>query len=279
MSVIDSRHGNWEPMPGIPGFKRQLLRRDATTGATVELQYAPPGFSAAITERLARGAVRHYHRTVTERHYFLSGDLPNCDWKNLDDSKGELTVYRRHMFLDRPPLTLHGIVPNRVPETGSEYLVWNTGPGTALWEPEAARETVEVPEDAGAEWGAEFVSPRILQVDALPWHSLPGVAGWKRKTIASAVERSPQVDIFSIPPGTLASPASVPIADEIRWIFIIAGALQAELVGAESTTRAKLTEGGFLDLQAGEELRFEPGSITDQGCTLLSVGNALFPRP
>jgi hypothetical protein len=266
----------WAPMGGIVGFKTRVLRVDPVTRATVELQFAPPEFSKEVRDRLAEGAVRHYHRTVTERHYFLSGDLPNCDWRDLTDPAGEVTVYRRHSFLDRPPMTLHGLLPGHLTEAGSEYLVWNTGPGTALWDPAAATETVELPVDAGPEYAAAFVRPRILQIDRLPWTPHPRTATWFHKRIAVAVPGSPAVDVVCVPPDSVRERV---VAEgnggPERWMFLLSGSLDVEVTHGRGTERLELHEGSFLDLEPGTSFAIVAGEATSQGATVLCVGHDL----
>lgn len=266
----------WAPMGGIVGFKTKVLRVDPNTQASVELQYAPPGFSKEVRDRLAQGAVRHYHRTVTERHYFLSGDLPNCDWRDLTDTKGELTVYRRHAFLDRPPLTLHGLLPGHLTDAGSEYLVWNTGAGTALWDPAAATETVELPVDAGPEYAAAFINPRILQIDRMAWAPHPRTATWFHKRIAEAVPRSPAVDVVCVPPAGVRErvDARERGGDE-RWMFLLSGSLDVEVTHGRETARLALHEGSFLDLAPGTTFAIVEGDATSQGATVLCIGHDL----
>lgn len=56
-----------------PGAKYQVLWRDQATGSTVQMSYGPAGFSPKVVEVLSHGPHRHYHNSVTERHYVLAG--------------------------------------------------------------------------------------------------------------------------------------------------------------------------------------------------------------
>ena len=272
--LLDTLRMKWEDMPGIPGFKRRVLRVDAGGGGSVEIQFAPPGFSESILARLAMGSVRHFHRSVTERHYFLSGDLPNCDWRDLEDANGRLTVYRRHMFLDRPPLTLHGLVPDHVSVAGSEFLVWNTGSGTALWEADAERETVEVSNsNIDGLRGMRFVAPTILHTDRLPLQPHARVPGWKYAAIAPPIPGMPQTTLTLVPFAAFADGHIRSEPGTVRWLFVISGSLSAIVSTATSADAISLFEGSFLDLDPSAQLNFTNGApLTDRGCMLLCVG-------
>lgn len=289
---IDTAQMPWEPLAFIPGFQRKLLREDPCTHATVQLQHTPAGFSRPIAERLAAGAIRHYHRTVTERHYFLDGDFPCVEWRDLADVTGQLVTYRRDMFLDRPPNSLHGLTAGTPSSSGSQFLVWNTGAGTAMWEPEAATETVELAPLGGAgrddvaavaslEMSADavdstrvpFTHARIFHVDELPWRPHPVVASWQIKTLAPPVKGSPAVEIVNLSAAGVIRASNSPETDgpaarqsdstrEERWLYVLEGVLSLQIQCSEEaaldTGSARRTIASF-EGPTGTFLDLQPG--------------------
>ena len=273
-TLIDTNAVPWEDNPGIPGFKRRLLAFDDAKRAEIRMDYVPPRTIPDVLQL----PHRHYHNSVTERAYTLFGDFPHWEFSGVEDHEGELIMFRRHLFMDRPPKSIHGLMPEPLSETGSVLLYWNTGPGTGVAEPEAAQETVTIPFDGSADNDrTDFADPRIFDSGEVAWQQHPFVAGWKFKPLAEAVERSGAVCLVHIPADWTASgEPSKAIGNEPQpWLFVISGdlCLQMEENGARHDLR--LREGGFLLWRAGATLGVPRKSATDGGCVVLCVGHDL----
>ncbi|MBM3516107.1 MAG: hypothetical protein FJX59_20680, partial [Alphaproteobacteria bacterium] len=209
----------WEPDPAIPGFKRRLLDVDPITKGQIKLWHLPPAFGAV------KGSFphRHYHRTVTERAYHLAGDFPHWEFDSGADMDGTLVVFRRHIFMDRPPLSMHGRFGAQVSETGSEILYWNDGLGAGLGEPEAATETVTVEFDEGGRADrTNFTKASVFLTLDRPWKSHTKHVGWKIKPLADRFERNAAVTLVAVPMDAPApTGVSIPGDDAPRWLFVI----------------------------------------------------------
>ena len=273
-SLINSEAMAWEGNPGIPGFKRRLLFRDDAIGAEVRMDYVPPGIVPGELEL----PHRHYHKSVTERAYTLSGDFPHWEFSSVEDHAGELIVFRRHLFMDRPPRSIHGLLAEPVSEAGAVVLYWNTGPGTGVAEPEAPIETVTLPFDGRAEkLRTDFSDARIFDSGTVAWRAHPSVPGWKFKPLAEAVENSGAVCLVHIPADWTGSPGPVEAqgAAPSPWLFVVAGDLNLYLAENGARRELALREGAFLMWRSATALAVPPESASDGGCTVLCIGHDL----
>ena len=273
-TLIDTNAVPWEDNPGIPGFKRRLLAFDDAKRAEIRMDYVPPGTIPDVLQL----PHRHYHKSVTERAYTLFGDFPHWEFSGVEDQEGELIMFRRHLFMDRPPKSIHGLMPEPLSETGSVLLYWNTGPGTGVAEPEAAQETVTIPFDGSADDArTDFADCRLLDSGDLGWQEHSSVAGWKIKPLAEAVEHSGAVCLVHIPADWTASgePLEVTAYETPPWLFVLSGEVSLQV--AENGTRHDLglREGAFLLWRAGAVLGVPQESATDGGCVVLCVGHDL----
>ena len=272
---IDTNAVPWEDNPGIPGFKRRLLVFDDATRSEIRMDYVP----AAIVPGELELPHRHYHNSVTERAYTLSGDFPHWEFSSADDHEGECIVFRRHLFMDRPPKSIHGLLPEPISETGAVILYWNTGPGTGVAEPDAPRETVTVPFNgaAGADIG-DFSDARIFDSGEVAWQAHPHMSGWKFKPLAAAVENSGAVCLVHVPADWTASEELAGIGGENTppWLFVVSGDIRLQVSENGARNDLRLQEGAFLLWRSGTEMRMLPGSVSEGGCTLLCVGHDLF---
>lgn len=263
----------WEPDPAIPGFKRRLLHVHPRSRAHIKQWYLPPAFGPAV------GTLphRHYHRTVTERAYHLAGDFPHWEFKTGADMDGELVVFKRHIFMDRPPLSIHGRFKTPFSQTGSEILYWNTGVGTGLGEPEADTETVTVEfDESGRSDRTNFTEASVFSTLERPWLPHPGFASWRFKPLAGSTEGTPAAVLANIPIDSLA-PDNVAIAgnEMPRWLYVVSGDLKVSITASGKTQPFSLREGGFLAWQSEVVLGFAVGPISTGGATVLCVGHDL----
>ncbi|WP_174278225.1 hypothetical protein [Sphingomonas bacterium] len=257
-----------------PGARVQTLLRDEDYPGAVEINFGPSGFTDRIRELLGHGPHRHYHRSVNERHYVLEGDYPIFHWKD-PANEGALTRLHRHHYLENPPMTLHGITGDTVPELGWKHLRWSDGLGTDIYEPGAAEETLEVafsrpyPE-------VPFADPILVHAEDLPWQPSPVRPGWRTKQLTRGVNSARAATLVSIPAGSSDRiEITPPDQGETSWLFVISGDLALEIVTPDGASPAKLREGGFLAWAEGSAPRSSGASLSDGGCVLLCVGHAL----
>lgn len=140
VTIRDTRAMPWEPFDGLRGGKVKVLARDAAGHASVFIVWMPPGHrDPAVLPH------RHYHRTVREFAFMLSGELPHWEYTGAEQQHGELVIFREGFYMDRLPGSLHGSEPGVTSPTGCTLLMWRNGVGNWLGEPEATDETIEVP--------------------------------------------------------------------------------------------------------------------------------------
>ncbi|MXW46380.1 MAG: hypothetical protein F4X06_02660 [Gammaproteobacteria bacterium] len=273
-TFIDTNAVPWEDNPGIPGFKRRLLVFDDAARSEIRMDYVPPGAIPRVIEL----PHRHYHRTVSERAYALAGDFPHWEFSSTGDHVGEMILFRRHLFMDRPPRTIHGLMPEPLSETGCVLLYWNTGPGTGVAEPEAPRESVELPFDDSADADhTDFSDARLFDTAEVAWQEHVSAPGWKRKPLADAVENSGAVSLVHVPADWSGSSEPVRASAEAPspWLFVIAGDLRIQLAEKGARRELALREGAFLIWRAGASLGVPADAVSDGGCTVLCVGHDL----
>jgi len=272
---LQTKNIPWTPDPGIPGFREKMLRFDEAKESVVRLWYLPPGWGQDVFDGKPD---RHYHTTVIERGYHIFGDFPHWEFSSVDDLEGELKIFEKGLFMDRPILTLHGILPSPVSETGSMILYWNSGPGVSIEDEKYASETVGVPFDPAADVPLrEFEPCRFVETDALPWQPHPNIPGWKIKPLADPRGGDGSVAIVHIP--TDWQPDNGLVlggSDQRQWLFVLSGDLRVN-VSASSGADAplELGEWDFLDWQSPSALSFATSSASDAGCVALCMGDAI----
>ena len=273
-SLIDTESMPWEENPDIPGYKRRLLHSDTKTGAIVRMGFVAPG---SVPKDISLPH-RHYHKSVTERAYHLFGDFPHWEFSGKNDREGELIVFRRHLFMDRPPKSIHGLKQHPVSQAGSVILYWNTGSGTGVAEPEAVEETVELPFKTNTRDGTNYSEARIFDSEEIPWQKHPRISTWKIRTLAESTDDIPGVHQVHIPAGWVqetdhASVCGHPLS---CWLFVVSGDLQLSATNRQLTDELNLTYGSFLNWQAGINLGLPEKPVSLEGCIVLCVGNNLF---
>lgn len=261
-----------------PGAGMQTLLRDEDFPGAVEINFGPSGFTGRVRELLSHGPHRHYHRSVIERHYVLEGDYPIFHWKD-PSGEGALTRLHRHHYLENPPITLHGITADTVPERGWKHLRWTDGLGTDIYEPGAAEETLEV-SFAGPYPDVPFAEPILVQAEELPWQPSEARPGWRTKQLTRGVAAAHAATLVSVPAGSsppieVASPAE----GDNSWLFVVSGDIALEIVTPAGSRAAKLREGGFLAWTAGSRPRSDGAPLSNGGCVLLCVGHTLGAVP
>lgn len=273
--LIDTDTAPTEEDPRNPGKRTLLLlSREDAGGGVVRISHWPSGFTESI-RNMANNGHRHYHNSVNERHYVLGGDWTALYWP--DPEGGPVaTRLTRHHYLENPPKALHGINRSMSPETGTKFLVWTSGPGTDVHEPEAATESFDV----------EFEGPVPPEVDGIPilfnaqdrpWQPHPQQDGWLVKPLSAEQDGLPPVTLVNIPAGSrapvdVAAPEGATVK---RWLFVISGDLALDVRGQDGVTPATLRENGFLAWRDGAAVRAGEGALTDGGCVAICIGHVL----
>jgi hypothetical protein len=272
--LIDTDMMPVEENPRNPGKKTQLLlSREQAGGGVVRISHWPAGFTEKIRNMAAEGH-RHYHRSVNERHYVLGGDWTALYWP--DPKGGPVpTKLTRHHYLENPPKALHGISRDLGPTTGTKFLVWTSGPGTDVYEPEAATESFDVEFDG--EVPAEIDSvPILFNAQDRPWQPHPSQPGWLVKELSPAQESLPAVTLVNLPAGARA-PVRVasPQGPVKRWLYLVSGDLALDVHGRDGVTLAKMRENAFLAWTDRAEVRSPAQPLSEGGCVAICIGHVL----
>jgi hypothetical protein len=143
LAVLDTRAMDWEEFPGMPGFRRKVLRRDEEGEICVFLAYIPPEFA------LSELPHRHYHRSVRELAFFLEGEFSGWEYESAAQQKGTYIDKKAGFFIDRLPGSIHGEEDVRKPTTGCVLLHWRVGGGNYIGDSTFDDETVTVPYGTG----------------------------------------------------------------------------------------------------------------------------------
>jgi hypothetical protein len=267
---LDTEAMPWEPEPDIPGFLAKNFHVDPDTGGFIQVHFVPPDWGADIFDGQPH---RHYHATVYERALCLSGDFPHWEFADAADDAGTLKTFHRGVFMDRPPLTLHGLFPEPRSQVGSVLLAWNTGGGTFVGHPRAKQETIDVPFGQPGPGNVAFTSPRIFPVDDLPWRDHPVRPGWRAKQLTREQGPALATTLVAVPPGwTADADASFASDTTHRWLFVVHGDVALRADGQPVALRAE----HYLDWQDGGAVGFAKGDVVSEGgATVLCVGHAL----
>lgn len=258
-----------------PGKKTQLLlSREDAGGGVVRISYWPAGFTEGIRNMASNGH-RHYHRTVNERHYVLGGDWTSLYWP---DPKGGPVASRitRHHYLENPPMALHGIRRDLGPDTGTKFLVWTSGPGTDVYEPEAKTESFDV-EFEGPVPSELVLTPILFNAQDKPWVPHPHQDGWLVKELSPPQPDLPGVTLVNIPAGSRASvhEPSPPGNVVKRWLFTVSGDLTLAVAGKDGTTAVTLRENAFLAWRDTAAVISTDEPVSEGGCVVICIGHML----
>lgn len=263
----------WQPDPGIPGFLVKRMFTDAATGQFTEIHYVPPGWGDEVT---GGQPYRHYHRSVYERALCLFGDFPHWEFRSPADTQGELKPMHTGMFMDRPPMTIHGLFPQPKSIAGAATLAWNTGGGTSVEDPRAKDETIPVPFTDFHGINLPFTSPRFTHLGDMPWAPHPSVPGWKKKLLGARNSLAPEASLVSIPADWKPAAAHrLPTGPARHWIFLMAGDLALDMSEAGSTGRLLLAEHDYLDWVPPAVPALPAQPVTAGGAIVLCVGHDL----
>jgi hypothetical protein len=141
LRVLDTRQMPWQGFAGLRRGKVKVLTSDEHGNPTAFMVWIPPG---EVVEGWALPH-RHYHRSIREFSFMISGELPHWEYQNAEQQVGDLVIVRPMYFLDRSPGSIHGLEPGPTSPTGCILLQWRQGVGNWVNEPEFASETIEVP--------------------------------------------------------------------------------------------------------------------------------------
>jgi uncharacterized cupin superfamily protein len=289
---LDTREMRWEEFPGLAGTKVKVLSRDEHGNPMVFLQWLPPGGLESV--ELPH---RHFHRSVREFAYVLSGELPHWEYASAD-APGELVRFKEGFFMDRRPGSIHGLEPGPQSSIGCTLLMWRDGVGTMVDEPQFAAETVEVPYPGGAALPSTAVAPRpgadgvvlerpdvtLLDTRAMPWEDFAGLHGARVKMLSRDAAGNGVVWLVWLP-GDIPS-VNRPHRHYHRTIrefsYLVAGELphwEYRDAAQQHGDLVVVREGFFMERAPGSIHGLEEGPSSPIGCVLLQwrdgVGNYL----
>ncbi|MGB1875735.1 MAG: hypothetical protein ACPHGY_02250 [Rhodospirillaceae bacterium] len=263
---------DWIDDPDIPGFKQKILSRDDETGAITRLWFVPPNWGEDVFDGKPD---RHYHKTVVERGFQLYGDFPHWEFNSIEDFDGDLYIFKRGLFMDRPPGSLHGLRPEPRSQAGAVILYWNTGRGASIKEEAFAEETVNVPFDMDVKVEINAFTPcRLMQTDSLSWQPHPDVEGWKIKPLADAGYGADTVDMVFIPSDWRPSKkdAGVEFTTGRPWLYVVTGDLLVQTDGSE----IELRPNDYLRWSSSANISFaNDRDVSETGCVAICSGNRL----
>jgi len=261
----------WSDDPDIPGFKQKVLSEDKNTGAVVRQWFVPPGWG---DEALNGKPDRHYHKTVIERGFHLYGDFPHWEFNSVDDFKGDLSIFKPGLFMDRPPGSLHGLLPEPKSQAGTVNLSWDTGRGTRIREPEFADETITVPFDRDAEVDVDgFTTCRFLETRLMPWEKHPKVEDWKIKYLSTGDEGGDSVCLVFIPYNWSFSntPEKIAISSQKPWFYVLSG----DLIISSESNDFKLMSDDYFGWERNAPVKFSSHLLSETGCVALCSGHLM----
>jgi hypothetical protein len=140
--LLDTREMEWEDFQGIDGCKVKVLTRDEQGEPMICLIWFPAAPHGWTGDDLPH---RHYHKSVIEWAFCLSGGLPGWEYENAEQKKGDPVEMREGYFMYRLPGSIHGQEPGPHSATGALMLIGRNGTGNNMNEPNFQAETVTVP--------------------------------------------------------------------------------------------------------------------------------------
>jgi hypothetical protein len=270
---IETDMMEWEPDPGIPGFLSKPLYVDRETGAFTQIHFVPPGWGEEILEGKP---YRHYHASVYERSFCLFGDFPHWEFKDPADTDGEMIVFRGGVFMDRPPMTIHGLMPEPKSVGGATTLSWNTGAGVSVRDPKAKEETFVIPFEDTRGINLEFTSPRIFPTADVAWENHPTISGWKIKPLCERAGVAGEAALVSIPPDWQPDGEhTVRGGDVLTWLFVVSGDVAVQIGDGATTTKLALKDRSYLNWDRTASLRLASKPVSLGGAIVLCVGHDL----
>ena len=289
LRALDTRELEWREHDTVADGCTKTLSCDTDGEPTIGIVRYPagrsqPDFPAGI-----------YHKASREFAFFLGGDLPHWEFGRVNDagvlveSFQELVVFKEGFYMDRRPLTVHGLGPESS-RIGSEVLTWRASGGTFVGEDSVGDHTVGLgavaPETADpgvahdpqmeasdvAGTVKDWADLTVLDTRAMTWGPHPRLAGARIKVLSRDVKGQATVALTWLPPEGMHAPASTPAYHAFReFCFVLEGELR--LREFEDATDSA---GELLIARKGCYLDRIPGSIhcvdaepSATGCVLL----------
>jgi hypothetical protein len=226
------------------------------------------------------------HVNVYENAFTLAGDLPHAEFESRDSDEHEVVLFREGYFMDRRPGSIHGN-DFIFSDTGTTILMWRSGSGNWLHEPNAAEETIEVPFGDGfapKSWndmlpsrlGDGVVIDRegayIVNTRDMAWAPLGDVEGAKVRELVRDDSGRATVRMVFVPPGE-AAVEPLPL-DEGDWEFAYLVEGELPVAGGEVAR-----QGWFMRRAPGSPDGLVPAAPSITGAVLLQwrMGERTFP--
>jgi hypothetical protein len=282
---VDTRAMDWERFVGFESGRVKPLYLDEDGNAMVMLAWLPPGDLQMPLPH------RHLHRTVYECSYHVAGDLPHAEWETLEDRQ-QLVTFREGFFMNRAPRSLHG---NEwlFSQSGATVLMWRSGTGNWLDDPDAPTEThILDPEPAAfersrteetlpASWGSGRVldrpDVRIVSTREMTWEDIPEAPGARVKLLSVDQAGLPSARIVFLPPGEQAVPGLPTGPEDHELAYVIEGDLHVAGADGPELRRA----GWFMHRAPGAPEGIVPAASSEVGAVVLQwrMGPTTFAPP
>lgn len=269
----DLREEQWVPFEGIDNCLVKLVHvgEDGTPWAMAV--WLPPGPLPVDIP------LRHYHATVHEQAFHLTGDLPHGEWPSADSDDHDLVVFRAGYFLDRQPGSLHGL-DHMVSQSGAIVLNWRSGRGSFVSEPEAETETfdVEIGDGFRSKGPDEVVRARprdgvvidragcrVVDTREMDWEPL-GDGDARVRVLARDAAGAPAARVVFLPPGEAGAEA-LPVGPRDRELAVV---LEGEYVVPGADGPLRVTEGFLLNRSPGAPPALVPAGPSATGAVVLN---------
>jgi hypothetical protein len=281
VSWQDMRSMDWGTFPGLGACLVKMIHVDEDSVPWVMAVWLPPGKLPVPIPH------RHYHATVYEQAFHLTGDLPHGEWASEDDDH-ELVVFRAGYFLDRRPGSLHGL-DHMYSDSGAIVLSWRSGVGNWVDEPNADEETVHVKiGDGFRSKGPDEVTRarprdgivldragcRVIDTRDMEWEPL-GSGQARVRVLARDAAGEPSVRIVFLPPGDAGGEA-LPVGPDDREFAVV---LEGEYLVPGADGPLTIKEGFAMNRAPGAPEGLVAAGSSPTGAVVLNwrMGPDTFP--
>lgn len=287
-TIIDTRAMPWVTFEGMGGSSAKTLASFDDGRGEVMLGWLPAGKAQSIPDL----PDRHYHSSVAEYFYLLSGEVYVWDYASAADPDGVLIRYRPDYYLERQPGPegIHGLEEGPVAPCGTSFLNWRTGVGIWAGEEEFARESLSVPYppdkhrtivdplDAPTDGsGLVYATPtvRLLDTRSMDWEPYDDLAPHAcRKVLSRDSAGSPSVLVVSFCPSGIGEALRRPVSHVgVRECFyVLSGELAIREYGTEIRPGDK---GQSFVLKSGYFVDHRPGAVHEIALDVPTAGDAV----
>ncbi len=289
LRVLDTRELEWQEHPALAEARTKTLSHDAGGEPTISIVWYPAGRSQPDFP----GGI--YHKASREFAFFLGGELPHWEFGRANDvgalveSFQELVVFKEGFYMDRRPMTVHGL-GREASHIGSEVLTWRTSGGAFVAEEAVTHHSVPSgaappestepgvahdPPAAGSDQPAvtDWADLTILDTRAMNWDAHPRIAGARIKVLSRDAAGHAIVALTWLPASPLRYLDQTPKSHTFREFgFVLEGELRLREFADATDSEGELliaTKGYYLDRMPGS-IHCVDAKPPETGCVLLA---------